>query len=325
MNEWTKSFVVFFVAVLLCASSVAHADDDDDQVRMNPHPQATVPELTRQQVHAVGIAVVHPLPAKVPARERAIGRVLDSSALLSDLGEMTAARAMEKTAASEAKRLQGLYDSHANASLKMLQAARAAQLQARAKAQSEDAQFRLRWGPLADMQAQALNKLINACVRGDAALLRADLPGIHSIGKLPSGAVVNVDGVEVPGRVLGVLRKSGGVQSVGMLIELSTAPQGLGAGARVPVYLLQSEHEGLLVPRDAMIYEQTGTYVYRQMPGKAGESKTRYQPVKVTLLRSYGDGWLVRGLNRTDDIVVHGAGVLWSLQAIGAQVDDDDD
>lgn len=325
MKAWMKLCIPLLVAALLCASLVVHADDDDDQVKMNPHPQETAPELTREQQQAVGIAVAHPLAAKIPARERAIGRVLDSAALLSDLGEMTSAIASEQAAAAEAKRLQGLYKSHANASLKMLQAALAQQMQTQAKAQSEQAQFRLHWGPLADMAAPARKQLVQACLRGDAVLLRADIPGIHSIGKLPSGAVVNVDGVEVPGQVLGVLRESGNVQSVGLLVELGNAPRGLGAGARVPVFLLQSEHEGLLVPRDAMIYEDTGTYVYKQLPPKAGDAKTRYEPVKVTLLRSYGDGWLVRGLNKADDIVVHGAGVLWSLQAIGSQVDDDDD
>ncbi len=325
MRVWQKLFLPFAVIVLLAASMAVRADDDDDQTTMNPDPQQTIPELTTEQVQAVGIAVAHPLPAKVPARERAIGRVLDVAALLSDIGGVRSADAAEQAATAEAKRLQGLYDSHANASLKMLQAARAEQIQAQAKAHSVHAQFRLRWGPLAALNESARNKLVQACVQGGAMLLRADLPGIHSIGRLPSGAVVDVDGVEFPGRVLGVLRESGEVQSVGLLVEVDKVPQGLGSGARVPVFLLRSEHDGLLVPRDAMIYEESGTYVYKQIVRKAGNAKTRYEPVKVTLLRSYGDGWLVRGLNKGDEIVVHGAGVLWSLQAIGTQINDDDD
>jgi len=324
MKVWQKLFVLVAIVMLLPAATSARADDDD-QIKMNANPQETVPELTSEQMHAVGIAVAHPLPAKVPARERAIGRVLDAALLQSDVSELSSADAAVQTATAEAKRLQGLYDAHANASLKVLQAARAEQVRAQAKARSEHAHFGLRWGPLARMNAAARSTLVRACVHGDAVLLRADLPGVHSIGKLPNSAVVDVDGIEVPGRVLGVLRESGGVQSVGLLVKMSKAPQGLGSGARIPVFLLQAEHDGLLVPRDAMIYEQTGTFVYRQMARKAGDAKTRYEPVKVTLLRSYGDGWLVRGLDKGDEIVVHGAGVLWSLQAIGTQVDDDDD
>jgi hypothetical protein len=48
--------------------------------------------------------------------------------------------------------------------------------------------------------------------------------------------------------------------------------------------------------------------------------------VKVTLLLAYGDGWLVDGVDNDDDIVVQGAGVLWSLQGLGGlAVDDDQD
>jgi len=53
--------------------------------------------------------------------------------------------------------------------------------------------------------------------------------------------------------------------------------------------------------------------------------KARYAPVKVKLLLPYGDGWLVEGVDDDDNIVVRGAGVLWSLQGVGARQHDDDD
>ena len=45
----------------------------------------------------------------------------------------------------------------------------------------------------------------------------------------------------------------------------------------------------------------------------------------VTLLVPYGDGWLVKGVDDDDDIVVHGIGVLWALEGGGAHPADDDD
>ena len=39
----------------------------------------------------------------------------------------------------------------------------------------------------------------------------------------------------------------------------------------------------------------------------------------------YGDGWLVKGVDDDDEIVVHGAGVLWSLEGMGAHPVGDDD
>jgi hypothetical protein len=45
----------------------------------------------------------------------------------------------------------------------------------------------------------------------------------------------------------------------------------------------------------------------------------------VNLRLAYGDGWLVDGVVVDDKIVVRGAGVLWSLQGLGAQAVEDDD
>jgi multidrug efflux pump subunit AcrA (membrane-fusion protein) len=143
---------------------------------------------------------------------------------------------------------------------------------------------------------------------------------------LPSKALLDVDGVQVPGRVLGALRETTELQSVGLLIEVPAAPPGLGPGARVPVTLLSAEQSGLLLPRSALLYDENGAYVYKEVAKQAGAEAVRYVPVKVNLLLAYGDGWLVDGVDDDDDIVVRGAGVLWSLQGVGTQaVEDDDD
>jgi len=115
------------------------------------------------------------------------------------------------------------------------------------------------------------------------------------------------------------------LQSVGLLIEEPNAPAGLGPGARIPVALLTAERSGLLLPRDALFYDENGAYVYKQLPKKTAAEKARYAPMKVNLLLPHGDGWLVDGVDGDDDIVVRGAGVLWSLQGVGAQQHDDDD
>jgi hypothetical protein len=156
-------------------------------------------------------------------------------------------------------------------------------------------------------------------------LLRADLPGRHSFGAPPSRAMVDVDGIQVPGRVLGILRETTELQSVGLLIEVPNAPGGLGPGARVPVAVFAAERKGLLLPRDALLYDENGAYVYKQLSKETQGQKTRYAAVKVRLLLAYGDGWLVEGVDDDDTVVVHGAGVLWSLQGVGIQQSSDDD
>jgi len=135
-----------------------------------------------------------------------------------------------------------------------------------------------------------------------------------------------VDGVQVPGRVLGAMRETTELQSAGLLIEVPSAPAGLGPGARMPVTLLTAERSGLLLPRSALLYDENGAYVYKQLAKQAGADAVRYVPVKVNLLLAYGDGWLVDGVDDDDNVVVRGAGVLWSLQGVGAHaVEDDDD
>ena len=323
MTIWSRHVLQVALCTMLTYSTCAIGDADDDD---NATPSQQTPTLNSEQQHAVGIVVAHPLVAKAPERVEALGVVLDPTALISDAGEMTAAIAAEHSAAAELTRLRGLYNGGAGASLKMLEAAQAEQAKTHALAESANARFALHWGPVAALPLAERQKVIDASASGQRLLLRADQPGRHSLGALPASAMLDVDGIQVPGRVLGILQQTTDAQGVGVLIQVEHAPAGLGAGARVPVVLLTAQRTGLLLPRDALLYDENGAYVYKQLNKKTGEEKTRYAPVKVTLLLAYGDGWLVDGVDDDDNIVVHGAGVLWSLQAMsGHAVDGDAD
>jgi hypothetical protein len=283
------------------------------------------PALDGEQQRAVGIVVAHPLAAKAPERIEALGLVLDANNLLSELDESSAAAAAEHAEAAELARLRALHAGGAGASLKMIEAAQAEQAKAEAQAQVAAARVALHWGPVVAMPPAARQKVVEASTLGRSLLVRADVPGRHTVGALPSKAVLDVDGIQVPGRVLGTLRETTELQSVGLLIEVPNAPAGLGPGARIPLALLTTERKGLLLPRDALLYDEGGTYVYKQLRKKTDAAKTSYAAVKVNLLLPYGDGWLVEGVDDDDDIVVHGAGVLWSLQGMGAQQHAEDD
>jgi hypothetical protein len=305
------------------ACSIALGDDDDKSAQTTP--QTAQPALSAEQQRAVGVIVAHPRLAKAPERIEALGLVLDTTALISDVGESTAAQAAEHSAAAELMRLRALHEGGAGASLKMIDAAQADQARAQAQSQAAEARFALRWGPMAALPAAARQKLIESSARGSGVLLRAEIPGRHTLGAVPAKAIVNVDGIEVPGRVLGLLRESSEQQGVGLLIEVPNAPAGLGPGARIPVALLMVDHKGLLLPREALLYDERGAYVYKQLTKKSDPEKTQYVSVRVNLLLPLGDGWLVEGVDDDDNIVVRGAGVLWSLQGVGAQQHDDDD
>lgn len=324
MRVWTQRVLPAVCCAMLGVSPIAIGDDDDDNAA-DASRRTAQPSLNGEQQHAVGIVVAHPLAAKAPERIEALGLVLDATTLISDLGEATAASVAAHSASAEVARLHALYDGGAGASLKMLEAARADQARAQAQANVAAARFALHWGPLDALPMGARQKLVEASASGRGLLLRADLPGRHSLGALPSKAVLDVDGIQVPGRVLGTLRQATELQSVSLLIEVQSAPVGLGPGARVPVALLTAKRSGLLVPRDALLYDENGAYVYKQLAEKTNSEKARYVPVKVNLLLPYEDGWLVEGINDDDNIVMHGAGVLWSLQGVGAHAVEGED
>jgi hypothetical protein len=290
------------------------ARDDDAQFGLNA-----------EQQRAAGIVVAHPVAAKAPDRIEALGRVLDATALISDTGDAAAAAAAEQAATAELERLRALHAGGAAASMKMIEAAQSEQARTRAQAQLAAARLTLHWGPLAALPPAERQKVIDASTSGRSLLVRADLPGRHSFGAGLRKAVLDVDGIQVPGRVLGALRETSELQSTALLIEVPSAPAGLGVGARLQLALLTGDRKGLLLPRESLLFDETGAYVYKQLTKKTDTEKARYAVVRVNLVLPYGDGWLVEGVDDDDDIVVRGAGVLWSLRGVGTQQHEDDD
>jgi hypothetical protein len=311
------------IAALVASHSVAAAGDAAQAVRGQSPPG--ISSLNAEQLRAAGISVAHPLVASTPARTAALGVVLDATDLISEAGEASAASAAEHAASAEVVRLRGLVSGGAGASLKMLESAQAEQARAQAQLETARARFALHWGPIAALSMSERQILIDGAAGGRSVLLRADVAGRHSTGAIPRDALLEVDGLQVPGRVLGALRQAGELQSAALLVEVKNAPSGLGPGARVPVALLAPVRKGFVVPRDSVLYEDQGPYVFKQVVNRSGDRNVRYAPVKVTLLAAYGDGWLIDGVDDDDDIVVRGAGVLWSLQGMAGHAADGDE
>jgi len=317
-----KHLLLPVCAMLLLSASIRAADDDTPATAGGRSPP---PALSAAQEHAVGIVIAQAPAARLPLRTDAYGQVLDPSQVVMDAGRVDASRAAAAAAAAETARLKGLYRG-ADASLKALQAAEAAETEAQARAREAQAEFMLRWGPLSRLGEAQRARLIEQLAAGRQLLLRADLPGRHSLGTLPEMALVDVDGVEVPARVLGPLPQAAAqMQSTGLLLQIPHSPAGLGANARLPVTLEGKDQDGYVVPDGALIYGEEGAYVYHVLPDKTKDGDTQFAPSPVTLLQPVGDGWLVSGLHADDRIVVRGAGVLWSLQGVGNISDEDTD
>lgn len=309
--------------LLLCGPLLAA--NDEDQAPATAGESGQLPALSAAQQRAVGIVVAQAPAARLPQRLNAYGRVLDPAQLVADAGRLDSSRAAARAAAAETARLQGLYRG-ADASLKALQLAEAQQTEAQARLRQAQTELLLHWGPLAGLGDSQRAALIEQLATGRQLLLRADLPGRHSLGAIPKQALVDVDGLEVPARVLGPLPQAAAqMQSVGLLLQIAHPPAGLGPRAELPVMLEGSDRNGCVVPDGALIYGERGVYVYRMLPDKTKDGDTQFAPLPVSLLQQVGSGWLVTGLGTEDRIVVQGAGVLWSLQGLGNISDEDTD
>jgi hypothetical protein len=332
MKRFRRTFAIFMLgAFAFGIAAFAQVDDDDDKPAASAASAtdaAAQPALDAEQQGAVGIVVAHPRNAKPPQQVQAYGVVLDPSLLVGDAGQLEVARAAERAANADVARLQALYRGEAGASLKVLQAAQSEQVHAHAQADAAATTFALHWGGLAKLSNAQRQELIDAVAIGKRLLVRADLLGRQSFGTLPTAARLDVDGISVNARVLGAMSQSNTeLQGAGVLLQVDAAPAGFGPGARVPVTLEGEARSGVLIPASALVYAEDGSHVYKQLAEKTKDGKLQYAVAKVTLLQPQGDAWLVSGLDDDDLVVVHGAGVLWSLQGIGATSagDDDDD
>ena len=309
--------LALLLGALLCAP--ANPQDDDDKPA-GPPVNTAQPELTAAQSSAVGITLVHPLKASAAARIDGYGEVLDAASLIGDARRLASTRAAARTANAEEQRLSSLYSNGAEASLRAVESAQAAQIEAATQAQMASSAFALQWGPIAKLSDAQRTSLIEAVSSGRSILLRADLPGRLRLGTVPQTAMVSIDGTPVPARVLGTLQRSAtDSQSVGLLLQIDHAPGGIGAGARVLVSLQGGADKGVLVPSAALLYGDQGAYVYRRIGNGTAtrDGKQQFAPVPVKLLQASGDAWLVQGVDDDDFIVANGAGVLWSLQGLG--------
>jgi hypothetical protein len=305
------------LGVLLALAAAAALADTDD----TPPPAAAAAgplSLTLAQQDAVGIRIERPLPLRAPVEIEAFGTVLDPVTLVTDLGRVESTRAAAAAAGADAARLEHLYREDQQASLKAWQAAQAQSAETAAQARAAELTFRLQWGPLAAASAVQRDALLASLTEGRQLLLRADVPG-HAFGSaVGPRALVEVDGTPLAARVLGTLpRIDAQTQSAGWLLQLERTPSGLGPGARVRVRLQGATATGLLVPAAALLYAAEGAYVYRRV-NAAGAGTFSYAAAAVRPVARVGGAWLVEGLAGDDQIVVQGAGVLWSLQGINS-------
>lgn len=307
-----KTLAVWLLAAATCLAATPDADDEDRG------GDALV--LTPAQVEAIGLRVAAPVAAAPSRRIAAYGRVLDSSQPIAAFAAADGQRAAERAARLERDRLRGLHADGAAAALRRVEAADAELAAAQAARAVADAALVAQWTPLARLDETARQALLARLRDGRSVLIRADLPGRQRLAVLPERAQVRVDGVEHAAQVLGALR-NGETALPALLLEL--ALDGLGAGVALAVTLDGGPLAGFLLPQAALLYDEHGAHVYCEDNAATGATERRYRRRAVEPLMPAGAAYLVRGVDGDDRVVVHGLGLLWSMQ--GGPVTDDDD
>lgn len=301
--------------LLAAAIGLAAPPDADDDDRDG---DALV--LTAAQVEAIGLRVAAPVAAAPSRRIAAYGRVLDSAQPIAAFAAADGQRAAERAARLERDRLRGLYADGAAAALRRVEAADAELAAAQAALAAGQAALTAQWTPLARFDEAARQALLARLRDGRSVLIRADLPGRQRLAVVPERAQVRVDGVEHAAQVLGTLR-GGEAALPALLLEL--ALDGLGTGVALAVTLDGEPLAGFLLPQAALLYDERGAHVYCEDAAAADATERRYRRRAVEALMPAGDAYLVRGVDADDRVVVHGLGLLWSMQ--GGPLTDDDD
>lgn len=305
------TLAAWLLAAAACLAATPDADDEDRG------GDALV--LTPAQVEAIGLRVAAPVAAAPSRRIAAYGRVLDSSQPIAAFAAVDGQRAAERAARLERDRLRGLHADGAAAALRRVEAADAELAAAQAASAAGQAALAAQWTPLARLDEAPRQALLARLRDGRSVLIRADLPGRQRLAVLPERAQVRVDGVEHAAQVLGALR-SGQAALPALLLEL--ALDGLGAGVALAVTLDGEPLAGFLLPQAALLYDEHGAHVYCEDAAATGATERRYRRRAVEPLMPAGAAYLVRGVDGDDRVVVHGLGLLWSMQ--GGPVSDDD-
>ena len=302
------SNAVAFLLVLVTGAVRAGPVD----LRSNSPPQVT---LTRSEQAFVGLRVQPAHALRVQPQIEAFGQVLNPAPLMVLDAAIETAVAMANASSAEAMRLQQLYTTGGNTSLKTLQAAQVQALADRIKRNSLRQQLRLDWGAaVATLTTAQRNQLIQQLVAGRAVLVRADIPG-GTADAAPIAATLralNGDG-PIAARVLGpaptvdpALQAPAWLLQVGMPGAEVLRP---GQALRIALRLRGAAQPAVLIPETAIVRIRGIPYAYVQ------EGSDRFQRRTLKLRTWQGDGWAAGGqVGSGDKLVIAGASALWRAE-----------
>jgi hypothetical protein len=273
-------------------------------------------DAATQQVMGLETATLE--TAQLSPEIKGYGRVLDSSALASQVAELITAQAAGEASQAELKRVKSLAAQN-NASERSLQAAVAAAV--RDQAQVESARLRLlaNWGS-AMAERQDLSGFVHSLGSLSNALVEVDVPPGQPLTNSPTGArllILSDYSQPISAQYLGQMPVvDSQMQARGFLFLVSPNPLRLAPGAAVSGFVSMPGEPvtGVLVPRNAVVRFNGTAWVYLQTGAET------FQRTEIALDRPLENGWFLRDkLKPQDKVVSVGAQQLLSEERKGGE------
>ncbi|UGB38631.1 hypothetical protein [Frateuria soli] len=273
---------------------------------------ATATELDAASQARLGLRLATLAQGSMPPTTRAVADVLDPVPLAKAIDELEAAQAAAHASHAELARTKALLAAEGNASRKALEAAQAQAATDRARLREARVALRSAWGDdLADMAPARRDQLLDALVRGDQVLLRAEPLGRPAATLKVRAATLRMPGgAGVTARVLGRLPRSTSGLAAGWLLQAE-------AGPLVPGMVLTAQLDGegtpvrgVLLPRAAIVRWNGLDWAY------VATGATEFERRVVHPGAMTPTGWLVGAPFKPGErVVVQGAEALVAIDA----------
>jgi len=334
-------FVLLALAALTWAlwRGISHREKDEKEEGKEVPTAATGAEaeheefvvtLEKEKIEAAGIEVAAPEKSELVPRRVAYGRVLDPTPLVTLDGDLAGADAAATASRAEFERTQKLLAAGEKTSRKSFETAEAQYRADQIKAESLRRQAALQWGTAFPVDDPAKRReFVDALVRGEAALARADLLPGDIVTDTPRAARLTVVGRDQEPIEAATISPAADAdprtQAQGFIMLVPKAPFALRPGMAITAWLElpQEPRAGFLLPRSAVLRHDGRTWVFVQ----EGEDKFERKP--VTLDSPLEKGWFVEaehgGLEADEKVVVTGAQMLLSqeMKAAGGTAEEE--
>ncbi|MGN2247945.1 hypothetical protein ACFWZ3_14770 [Frateuria sp. GZRR35] len=286
---------------------------------------AAATELDAASQARLGLRVASLAQGEMPPTTRAVADVLDPAPLAKAIDELEAAQAAARASRAELVRTQALLAAEGNASRKALEAAQAQAAADQARLREARVALRSAWGDdLADMAPARRDRLLDALVRGDQVLLRAEPLGRPDATlKVRAATLQMPHGADAPAQVLGRLPRSTSGLAAGWLLQADAGPLVPGMVLTAQLHGEGRPVRGVLLPRAAIVRWNGLDWAY------VATGATRFERRAVHPSAMTPAGWLVGTPFRPGErVVVQGAEALIAVDAApvpGSAADASDD